>query len=72
MRGGCLDYLCTLAMLLLLAREARRLLPDCGVLLVVSAFGLNLLTPRISTLVRTDMMLALWITICGWLIYQED
>ena len=64
-------YLCTIAILLLLAREARRLLPDGGVLLVVSAFGLNLLTPRIATLVRTDMMLALWITICGWLIYRK-
>ena len=55
----------------ILAREARRLLPDFGVLLVVCAFGLNLLTPRIATLVRTDMMLTLWITICGWLIYKK-
>ena len=38
-------YLCTLAMLLILAREARRILPDFGVLLVICAFGLNLLTP---------------------------
>ena len=64
-------YLCTLAMLWLLAREARRVLPDCGTLLVICAFGLNLLTPRISTLVRTDMMLTLWITVCGWLIYRK-
>ena len=64
-------YLCTLAMLWLLAREARRVLPDCGALLVICAFGLNLLTPRIATLVRTDMMLTLWITICGWLIYRK-
>lgn len=64
-------FLCTLAILLILTREARRLLPDFGVLLVVAAFGLNLLTPRIATLVRTDMMLTLWITICGWLIYRK-
>ncbi|HET9522915.1 MAG TPA: hypothetical protein VFO90_01715 [Terrimicrobiaceae bacterium] len=64
-------YLCTLAMLLILAREARRILPDFGVLLVICAFGLNLLTPRIATLVRTDMMLALWITICGLLIFRK-
>ena len=64
-------FLCALAILLILAREARRLLPDFGVLLVVCAFGLNLLTPRIATLVRTDMMLTLWITICGWLIYKK-
>ena len=47
------------------------MLPDCGTLLVICAFGLNLLTPRIATLVRTDMMLTLWITICGWLIYRK-
>jgi 4-amino-4-deoxy-L-arabinose transferase-like glycosyltransferase len=64
-------YLCTLALLLLLGREARRILPQYGVLLVTCAFGLNLLTPRIATLVRTDMMLTLWITICGWLIYRK-
>ncbi len=65
------SFLCALAILLILAREARRLLSDFGVLLVVCAFGLNLLTPRIATLVRTDMMLTLWITICGWLIYKK-
>jgi 4-amino-4-deoxy-L-arabinose transferase-like glycosyltransferase len=64
-------YLCAIAMLWLLAREARRVLPDCGTLLVICAFGLNLLTPRIATLVRTDMMLTLWITICGWLILRK-
>jgi 4-amino-4-deoxy-L-arabinose transferase-like glycosyltransferase len=64
-------YLCTLAMLLLLAREARRILPEFGALLVISAFGLNLLTPRIATLVRTDMMLTLWIAICGLLIFRK-
>jgi 4-amino-4-deoxy-L-arabinose transferase-like glycosyltransferase len=64
-------YLCTVAILLLLAWEARRQLPDCGALMAISAFGLNLLTPRIASLVRTDMMLALWITICGWLIYRK-
>ena len=63
------SFLCALAILLILAREARRLLSDFGVLLVVCAFGLNLLTPRIATLVRTDMMLTLWITICDCLIY---
>ena len=29
------------------------------------------LTPRMATLVRTDMMLALWIWGCGWLIYRK-
>jgi 4-amino-4-deoxy-L-arabinose transferase-like glycosyltransferase len=64
-------FICAVVILLLLAGEARRLLPDFGVLLIICAFGLNLLTPRIATLVRTDMMLTLWITICGWLIYRK-
>ena len=64
-------YLCTIVLLLLLMREGRRILPDGGALLAACAFGLNLLTPRIATLVRTDIMLTLWITLCGWLIYRK-
>lgn len=64
-------FLCTIALLWLLIREARRILPDEGALLVTCAFGLNFLTPRIATLVRTDMMLTLWITVCGILIYRK-
>lgn len=64
-------YLSTLALLLILAREARRLLPEFGPLLVFAAFGLNLFTPRIATLVRTDMVLTLWIAICGVLIFRK-
>lgn len=64
-------FLCTLILLWLLAREGQRLWPEGGALLAGCAFGLNLLTPRIATLVRTDMMLTLWITLCGWLIYRQ-
>ncbi len=64
-------FLCTLVLLGILIREGNRLLPEGGVLLVTSAFCLNLLTPRIATLVRTDMMLTLWIFLCGWLIYRK-
>lgn len=64
-------FLCTIVLLGLLLHEGNRMLPDGGALLAAAAFGLNLLTPRISTLVRTDMLLTLWIFLCGWLIYRK-
>lgn len=64
-------FLCTLALLGILLREGRDLLPYGGAALAVGAFGLNLLTPRLSTLVRTDMMLTFWIFLCGWMIYRK-
>ncbi|MDX2081349.1 MAG: glycosyltransferase family 39 protein [Terrimicrobiaceae bacterium] len=64
-------FVCMLVLLGILMREGRRLDADAGALLAAAAFGLNLLTPRISTLVRTDMMLTLWIFLCGWLIYRK-
>jgi len=39
--------------------------------IAVSAFGLNLLSPRLATLVRTDMPLALVIFLIGLLIWQK-
>lgn len=64
-------FVCTLVLLGILLREGRRIDGDAGALIAAAAFGLNLLTPRISTLVRTDMMLTLWIFLCGWLIYRK-
>src|SRR5207244_2546303 len=40
-------------------------------LIAVSAFGLNLLSPRLATLVRTDMPLAFVIFLIGLLIWQK-
>src|SRR5262249_26509872 len=40
-------------------------------LIAVGAFGLNLLSPRLATLVRTDMPLALVIFLIGLLIWQK-
>ncbi|HEX3280552.1 MAG TPA: hypothetical protein VHR36_04925, partial [Pyrinomonadaceae bacterium] len=40
-------------------------------LVAFSAFGLNLLSPRLATLVRTDMPLALVIFLIGLLIWQK-
>ena len=39
--------------------------------IAVSAFGMNLLSPRLATLVRTDMPLALVIFLIGLLIWQK-
>src|SRR5262249_15711893 len=40
-------------------------------LIALSAFGLNLLSVRLATLVRTDMPLALVIFLLGLLIWQK-
>jgi len=42
-----------------------------GDLIALGAFGLNLLSPRLATLVRTDMPLALVIFLIGLLIWQK-
>jgi len=39
--------------------------------LAIAAFSLNLLTPRLATLVRTDMLLAFFIFVPGWIIYLK-
>ncbi len=63
-------FVCVLVMLGILLREGRTLMPDGGALLAAAAFSLNLLTPRLATLVRTDMMLTLFIFLCGWLMLR--
>ncbi|MGV3533868.1 MAG: ArnT family glycosyltransferase [Chthoniobacteraceae bacterium] len=42
-----------------------------GGAICAGAFGLNLFAPRLATLVRTDMMLTLWIFLCGYLIWKK-
>ena len=64
-------FLSAVVLLILLAREGARLWPAGGASLVAAAFAVNMLTPRLATLVRTDMMLALWITLCGLLILRK-
>jgi len=63
-------YLAFLALALLVAAAGKNFWPEGGAALAVCALSLNLLTPRIATLVRTDMMLSLWIGICGLLILR--
>lgn len=63
-----------LAILLVLWRAGNRVLPSpagMGGLVAAGAFGLNLVAPRLATLVRTDMMLTLFIFLTGWLVWEK-
>ncbi len=59
------------AVTVLLGLAGWRVFGRAGGLLVVAAFGLNLLSPRLATLVRTDMLLAFFIFVPGWIIYLK-
>lgn len=65
------SLLCALGMLGILTRAGRELLGKPGAVLAAAAFGLNLLTPRLATLVRTDMMLGFLIFLLGWMIWRK-
>jgi len=60
-----------LGMLFILRFAGKRVLPTGGALLATAAFTLNLFTPRLATLVRTDMLLAFCIFVAGWLIWKK-
>src|SRR5213075_2449973 len=59
------------ALAVLLFRTASAAYGSIAGLVAFSAFGLNLLTPRLATLVRTDMVLAFVIFLIGLLIWQK-
>ncbi len=63
------SLICAFGVLALLVASGRALLGPPGAFLAAAAYGLNLLTPRLATLVRTDMMLAATIFVIGWMIY---
>lgn len=65
------SLLAAMAVLALLVREGYATLGQAGATLAAAAFGLNLLTPRLATLVRTDMLLAALIFGIGWMIYRR-
>ena len=58
-------------LLVLLTRAASTAYGPLAGLLAMSAFGLNLLSPRLATLVRTDMPLALSISLIGLQIWEK-
>src|SRR6476659_6155391 len=60
-----------LALAIVLFRTAKDAYGKVAALIAVGAFGLNLLSPRLATLVRTDMPLALLIFLIGLLVWQK-
>ena len=64
------SFLAGLALLFLIARAAA-VYGSAAVLVAACAFSLNLFTPRLATLVRTDMPLALILFVIGWLIWEK-
>jgi 4-amino-4-deoxy-L-arabinose transferase-like glycosyltransferase len=65
------SLLAAIAMAALLFRVATLAYGAIAGLIALGAFGLNLLSPRLATLVRTDMPLALVIFLIGLLIWQK-
>jgi 4-amino-4-deoxy-L-arabinose transferase-like glycosyltransferase len=65
------SLLATIALAVLLFRTASSAYGSIAGLVAFSAFGLNLLSPRLATLVRTDMPMAFVIFLIGLLIWQK-
>jgi 4-amino-4-deoxy-L-arabinose transferase-like glycosyltransferase len=65
------SFLAGLALLFLVGRAATLAYGRAAALVAACAFGLNLFTPRLATLVRTDMPLALILFVIGWLIFEK-
>jgi hypothetical protein len=65
------SLLAAIALAVLLFRVASYAYGSIAGLVALSAFGLNLLSPRLATLVRTDMPLAFVIFLIGLLIWEK-
>src|SRR5947199_2394590 len=65
------SFLAAIAIAMLLFRAATSAYGTIPGLIALSAFGLNLLSPRLATLVRTDMQLAVVIFLIGLVIWQK-
>src|SRR5881397_293566 len=65
------SFLAAIAIAMLLFRAATSAYGTIPGLIALGAFGLNLLSPRLATLVRTDMPLALAIFLIGLVIWQR-
>src|SRR6266436_2679193 len=65
------SLLAAIALAILLFRAASSAYGTIAGLVAFSAFGLNLVSPRLATLVRTDMPLAFVIFLIGLLIWQK-
>src|SRR5438105_8794067 len=67
----CPSLLCAALIAFLLLRSASRACGNAAGLIAFAAFGFNLLSPRLATLVRSDMPLALVIFLIGLLIWEK-
>ncbi len=65
------SFVCAGLIAFLLFREATRAYGNTAGLIAFAAFGFNLLSPRLATLVRSDMPLALVIFLIGLLIWKK-
>jgi 4-amino-4-deoxy-L-arabinose transferase-like glycosyltransferase len=65
------SLIAALALAFVLFRAAKNAYGTMSAVIAVSAFGLNLLSPRLATLVRTDMPLAFVIFLIGLLIWKK-
>jgi len=65
------SLLAAIALAIFLFRAANSAYGPIAGLIALGAFGLNLLSPRLATLVRTDMPLALVIFLIGVLIWKK-
>ena len=65
------SFLAAIAIAVLLFRVATSAYGTIPGLIALGAFGLNLLSPRLATLARTDMPLALIVFLIGLLIWQK-
>ena len=65
------SFIAALALAFVLFRAARDAYGRIAAVIALGAFGLNLLSPRLATLVRTDMPLALVIFLIGLLIWEK-
>jgi 4-amino-4-deoxy-L-arabinose transferase-like glycosyltransferase len=65
------SFITALALLWLIGREGTVAYGPAAGLIALSAFGLNLLSPRLATLVRTDMPLALVTFLIGCQIWRK-
>jgi 4-amino-4-deoxy-L-arabinose transferase-like glycosyltransferase len=63
--------LCAALIAFMLFRSASRAYGNVAGLIAFAAFGFNLLSPRLATLVRSDMPLALVIFLLGLLIWEK-
>jgi 4-amino-4-deoxy-L-arabinose transferase-like glycosyltransferase len=65
------SLIAALVLAFLLFRAAKNAYGKVASVIAAGAFGLNLVSPRLATLVRTDMPLALMIFLIGLLIWQR-